>query len=437
MPASAIYSRVSMDGSRYAPLAATAAAVALVAAARALTFSLDAHPDLHIGNPPLVGSIDWRPSLRLAPAVLLAIAAVALAPLAAVRLRWRVLLATSALAAFAWAVTLALGDGIQALVAPLMTRYEYLAAVDSVDSPGAFLDGFVERLATYPTHVKSHPPGLLLALWGLDEVGLGGAWPMAALVIGTGALAAPAALVCAREIAGEATARQAAPFLAFAPAALWVATSADGLFLGVTTIGIAAFVLATGRRGLRGDAFALAAGLVLGVALALSYGVAALAIVVLAVAVHRRRLRPLIVATTGVAVVGAALLAGGFVWWDGLAATREQYYAGLASQRPFAAFLVISVAAFAVALGPAVAGGLATLRDRRLWVLVGAGIATVLAADVSGLSRGETERIWLPFTPWLLLACAPLANSIRGARGWLALQVVVALTLQAAIVSPW
>jgi hypothetical protein len=39
--------------------------------------------------------------------------------------------------------------------------------------------------------------------------------------------------------------------------------------------------------------------------------------------------------------------------------------------------------------------------------LVGAGLAVVFAI-VSGLSRGEVERSWLPFFPWLLVpAVAP------------------------------
>jgi hypothetical protein len=55
----------------------------------------------------------------------------------------------------------------------------------------------------------------------------------------------------------------------------------------------------------------------------------------------------------------------------------------------------------------------------------------VLVADLSQMSRGETERIWLPFVPWLALA-APGER-----RGWLAAQVTVAVVLQAVLDSPW
>ena len=58
----------------------------------------------------------------------------------------------------------------------------------------------------------------------------------------------------------------------------------------------------------------------------------------------------------------------------------------------------------------------------------------MLAADLSGLSRGENERIWLLFVPWLLVATAGLTQH---RRAWLAGQLAVALTLQLVLRSPW
>jgi hypothetical protein len=94
---------------------------------------------------------------------------------------------------------------------------------------------------------------------------------------------------------------------------------------------------------------------------------------------------------------------------------------------------VISPAAFALATGPAAVAGLARLRGRRAWVLPGSALAALAVADLSGLSRGETERIWLPFAPWLLLAAA----SLRAPRAWLAAQLGLAIALQAWVRSPW
>jgi hypothetical protein len=64
-------------------------------------------------------------------------------------------------------------------------------------------------------------------------------------------------------------------------------------------------------------------------------------------------------------------------------------------------------------------------------VLPVAALAAVAAADLSQHARGEVERIWLPFVPWLAL----VAPGDR--RGWLAVQVAVAIALQAGLRSPW
>jgi hypothetical protein len=105
--------------------------------------------------------------------------------------------------------------------------------------------------------------------------------------------------------------------------------------------------------------------------------------------------------------------------------------------RPYLEFLVASPAAFALVVGPAVAVGLARLRQHGAWILCGAALAGLLLADLSGYARGETERIWLPFAPWLLLAAGAASARVRGRQGWLAVQVTAALTLQVTAKSPW
>ena len=97
--------------------------------------------------------------------------------------------------------------------------------------------------------------------------------------------------------------------------------------------------------------------------------------------------------------------------------------------RPYWAFLFINLAAWSLALGPATFIGLARLRDRGLGLLVGGGIAAVALADLSGLSSGEVERIWLPFTLWVLPAAASLLSDRRSTRIGLALQAVSAIVL--------
>ena len=430
----------AVAGARRWPLAVALAAWALVVlAGHLLGAALYARdPLVHIGAAPLVGSFDLRWSARAWPALALGGAAITWGPALAARLRWRTLVAVGWAAAAGWALALAATDGWRTIAAPLRSPYEQLTAVPLVSSPGHFLATFTELLPTYATHVRGHPPGGVLALWGLDEIGLGGAGAAALFAIGVGALTAPAALVAVRALAGEGQARAAAPFLVFTPAAVWMATSLDALYAGVSAAGIALFAVACGRpSGARGRArpvlAALAAGAVLGTALQLSYGVAVLGAVVLAIAAGRRRADAVAWAAVGVAIVFAAFAAARFNWFDGLAATREEYLAGVSRRRPYEDFLLISLAAFALAAGPAVAAGLARLRDRGVWLLAGGALVALATADLSGMSKGETERIWLHLVPWLLVATVAL----RGSRGWLAAQIGMALTLQLTVRSPW
>jgi len=67
--------------------------------------------------------------------------------------------------------------------------------------------------------------------------------------------------------------------------------------------------------------------------------------------------------------------------------------------------------------------------------LSGAGVAMVLLADLSQMSRAEVERIWLPFVPWLLLSCALLPEPWR--RRGLVVQVVLALAVQHLLFTGW
>jgi methylthioxylose transferase len=416
-------------------LAAVAGWVLVVIAGHVLGQALNARdPLVHIGAPPLVGSFDLRLSTRVLPALALAGAAVAWAPRLAARMRWRVLLAASWTAAAGWAVALATTDGREALAAPLQHRFELLTAVPLVGEPGRFLETFTDVLPSYATHVQGHPPGGVLLLWALDRVGLGGATVAAVLAIACGAITAPAALVAVRALAGEAHARAVAPFVAFTPAAVWMATTFDAFYAGVSAAGIALVALAcTEPRRRHAALLALTAGLVLGAALQLSYGIVPLGAIVIAIALGRRRAAVVAWAGAGVMLVLGAFLMARFNWLEGLQVTREQYLAGVSRRRPYLEFLVISLAAFALAVGPAAVAGLARLRDRGLWLLAGGALATLAAANLSGMSKGETERIWLPLVPWLLIATAPLARS----RMWLASQVGLGLALQLGLRSPW
>ena len=394
--------------------------------------------NIRIQAAPLVGTFELRVSARLLAALAVGVLAVLVGPRQARDVGWRALLFGSAAAASLWAVSLALVDGLEGLTRPLEAHTEYLADVTKIGSPGAFLSTFVDRIGDYSIHVQGHPPGMLLLLSVLERVGLGGSEWAAAICIGGGAAAVPAVLVAVREVAGEAVARRAAPFLVVTPAAIWVATSADAFFMGVSAWAVTLVVLATGRHGRRSDAYALSGGLLFGVAAFLSYGLVLLAVVPALVAWRRRRLRAIALAVVGAIPVFPVFLAAGFSWVSGLLATRERYFAGVGGRRPYLDFLVANTACLAIALGPAVAVALARVRDRKLLLLVGGALLVVGAAMISGMSKGEVERIWLPFVIWILPAGAVLAaGRDRVMTGWLGLQAAAAIAVATTVKTSW
>lgn len=391
--------------------------------------------ELHLGAAPFLGGWDARlvPSLLLPALVAMA---VVVGAGQAHRLSWRALLWAAVVASALWSVSLAAVDGWHRLAEPLRSPHDYLAAVPEVGSPGGFLDRFVDDIDGFPTHVRSHPPGMVLVLWSLGRAGLDGAGAAAALVIGAGASAVVAVLVTVRRLAGEGAARRAAPFLVLAPWALWVATSADALFLAVSAWAVALLVIATGASGRPSRVAACLGGAAVGAAMLLSYGVVLVMLVPAAVIAWRRRFD--IVPWAVAPVIGVLLGAGaaGFWWWDGLDATREQYWAGVASERPFSYFVVSNLVVAAVAVGPAAVGGVAQMTWRSaLGLLVGAGLAALLLADASALSKGEVERIWLPFFPYVTVAAAALPAAERWR--WLAASALMAIAGQALLRSPW
>ena len=393
---------------------------------------------LRINAPPLAGDYRTRDGVVLLVPIAVAALVAAIGPRLSRALRWELLLGAAMVTAVVWAIALGLNDGWRGLTDPLV-RLQYIRTVPKVGNPFSFLMTFTDRLPGYNIHTQGHPPGMVLVLWTLDRVGLGGIGANLALVLAGGAASVAAVMVAVREVAGEAAARAAAPFLVLAPAAIWW-SSGDAFFAGVSAWAITLVMLATGTDGRRSDRLALAGGLLFGAAAMLSYGLVLLAVLPVTVAVARRRFRPLVVAAFGTGLILLVFLAAGFSWLAGLSATRTRYWAGVASRRPYWYFVVGNLAAFALAVGPAAAVGLARLRDRRVWLLVGGVLVVIALADLSGMSKGEVERIWLPFVPWLLLATVAVVTT-RMQRGWTSIwlcsQAAIAIAVQAAVRSPW
>lgn len=445
-----------------ADLRAAAAGALLVAAAAVVGTVIErTQGSLHVSWPPLYAS--WFPHLGPGTPAALAVAAAVIlhGPSLAARLPWRRLVLVGWAAAMAWTWSLALIDGWQTGIARrLTTAYEYLTVIHRFDEPGATLRDFTHHIlnngpAPWPAHVAGHPPAAVLTFVGLDRLGLGGGgWAgVWCLTVGTSAVAA--VLVALRALTDEPTARRAAPFLVLAPSAVWVGTSADGYFAAVAAWSLALLALAATRRTRHPAAAALASGLLFGLTCYLSYGLTLIALIAAAVLLLTRTVRPLPLLAVGAAAVAAAFTLAGFSWWEGYQLLVERYYQGAAAVRPYTYWVWANLACTVLITGPATVAGVrrtlaaapTALRELRpsagglpgptgrLVVLVLAVLLAVLAADLSGMSKAETERIWLPFAAWLPAACA-LLPAVRH-RHWLTAQAVLALLLNHLLYTGW
>ena len=63
-----------------------------------------------------------------------------------------------------------------------------------------------------------------------------------------------------------------------------------------------------------------------------------------------------------------------------------------------------------------------------------AAVAAVVVADLTGLSKAEVERIWLPFAVWLVVPCALL---LPRPRLWLSAQALLALGVNHLLLTVW
>jgi hypothetical protein len=396
--------------------------------------------------PPLHGL--WRPKWfgpGTLPAVVIAVLGWRYAADLADRLPWHRLLAASYAGSLAWLLSLALVDGRSGISRVLGNPYEYLQTARSVGSVSHLLDTYISRIPyaaedNWPTHVAGHPPATLLFFVGLDRVGLGGDFAAGLVVTVLAASTAVAVLVTLRALGAERWARLAAPFLVLTPAAIFMAVSADALIAAVVAWGLACLALSTHRLW-----WAVPAGLLLGTAVMMSYGMPLMGLLAVAVLVAARSWRPLPVAAVAALAVVLGFAALGFAWWDAYPVLKERYFDGIASDRPQSYWWYGDLACLVVSAGPLLlpgvfaAGASALTSARRgaatVLILVGAIVVVVAAADASGMSKAEVERIWLPFVPWLTLSFVLLPERWR--RWGLGAQVVAALVVQHLFYTAW
>ncbi len=386
------------------------------------------------------------------PAIAIGVAAVAWGRSVALRLPWRWLPWVTWATACAWAFSLAMVDGWQRGFAGRLTaRHEYLRQVPTITDIPEAVRTFSSRILDYQpdswiTHVSGHPPGALLTFVWLDRIGLGGGAWAALLCLLVGSSAAAAIVVAVRTLANEETARAAAPFVAVAPTAIWIAVSADGYFAGVAAWGIALLALAVRNKTRWPMLTAALAGLLLGWGLFLNYGLGLTAViagaVLLAAVDWRAALQAAVPTVVAVLVVVGVFAAAGFWWFDGYTLVQERYWQGIANDRPFQYWSWANLASAVCAIGLGSVAGIGRAFDRAairlhpgLYLVVFGALAAILFADLSMLSKAETERIWLPFTIWLTAAGALLPP--RSQRWWLAVNVVGALLVNHLILTNW
>ncbi|MFJ3230956.1 hypothetical protein [Streptomyces sp. NPDC086787] len=441
----------------------------------------DAHRTLFVHWPPLFAEWDPHVGPGTPAALAVAVAVVAYGPSLAGRLSWRAMLLSAWAASLAWTWSLALVDGWQRGVAGrLTTTNEYLRVVDRFHDIPAALSDFTRHIVwgtpdPWPAHIAGHPPAATVTFVLLDHLGLrGGGWA-GAWCITVGSTACVAVLLTVGLLAGRDLARRAAPFMVLAPAAVWVGTSADGYFAAVAAWSVALLALAVrGAPGAGGRAVAaFGAGLLFGLTCYLSYGLTLFALIGAAVlllgampGVARRAglrghgpagIRPAVLLRgsaallAGLAVVPLVFTLAGFDWWEGYRLLVTRYYQGVGGTRPYGYWVwanlacTVFIAGFATAAGLGRAGA-ALVRDRadllhgrlsaaeaRLAVLVFGALLALLVADLSGMSKAETERIWVPFALWLLPSCALLTRP----RAWLTAQALLALLVNHLLLTGW
>ncbi len=444
-----------------ADLVAAAAGVLLVTAAVVVGHVIQNRDgSLRAQWPPLLASWDPHVGPGTPAALIMAVLVVAHGPTLAVRLPWRGLLAAAWAGSTAWVFSMALIDGWHRGVAKrLTTKHEYLRVIDRFEDIPATLRDFTNHIVigepgNWPAHIAGHPPGATLTFVWLDRIGLGGGAWAAVLCVVVGSSGVLAALVTVRVLAGERLARRAAPFLVLAPAAVWAGVSADGYFAAVAAWSVALLALAATRRVRFPAVAAVGGGLLFGWTCYLSYGLGLMAAVLLAALVLARTARPVPWFLLGALVVPVAFTLAGFNWWTAYHLLVERYYQGAGGVRPYGYWVWANLACATLAAGLAAVAGLrrsavaapgavralrsgtpAASPEGRLALLVLAALAALLAADLSGMSKAETERIWQPFLLWLLPATALLPR--RGVRWWLAASVIPALLINHLLWTGW
>lgn len=416
------------------------ATVAVLAGFLALSKVLPAAHRLYPSDlSPLLVQWDPATTIEVLVPIALAGAAVVLAPKLLEGRRW-ILLASAVAFGWLFAVTVAIqsgsprsfpGDsvprGAGILTAPFLRNTDYLANVPLIARVGIHrFDSQYPHLerpifGMLSLHAQTHPPGAPLLLFGMEKLVGGSVLGVCLLVTLIGALGAVPTYFLAREAYGERIARRAVLLFVSCPAViLYSATSMDVVFMTAMAAALAGLV-----RAPRSNRWAVGAGLLAGLAVVFTWSATALLPIGVGVGLVALRRLPMAVLVRRAGLALAGLLAAGiafrvFLSIDLVACFRRAEHLQTtyrAFHRPYWYWVWGNVFGFLIASG---IGHTALLVEetRRRWRDRDPGIETVLwgtliLSSVLGYARGETDHIWLVFTPLLVAAAAAAADRVR------------------------
>ncbi len=403
------------------------------------------YQDIDVEFPPLHATWDPRFGGLAIPAVAIGLILWLQLPRLAERLSWPALLVTGFAATWLWTMALAMTEGKDGLARVFERRQEYVYDAQHVKSISTMMHTFVERIPLdspdhWYVHVAGHPPGALLFFVLLDRIGVTGFFSIGLVVVTIGSTAIVAVLITLRTLGSISLARGAMPWVVLAPSAVWMGVNGDAMFTAVAAWGLALLALAATSSGRRGAFTAIAAGLLLGLCVYLSYGLVLLGFLAIAVLLIARSWRPLPWALAGSAIVVAAFTAAGFSWWRAYPVLVQRYNDGIASSRPYDYWVWADIAAWTFTAGLAVwaafpAASRAFRERNAVAQLAAAALLTIGFAAVSGMSKAETERIFLPFTIWIV--ALPMLLPVRWHRPLLFSQVVIGLGAELLLLTRW
>jgi hypothetical protein len=397
--------------------------------------------DVRVHWPPL--HADWGPRLdaRLAIVVVVGLVLWMTLPAVADRMSWAATVVLSTTASWIWVMVLALYDGRYGLSRVYERPGEYVYDASRVNDVSTALASYIDRIPyahpdNWMIHVAGHPPGSLLYFVGLDRLGITDPFWVSVSVVTLGATGVAAVLLTLDRLGSRELARRAAPWVALAPLAVW-AGSGETLWAAVAAWGLYLLALACTRRS---PLVAVAAGLVLGLSLFLAYGLALFGMLALAVFALTRAWRLLPWAALGTGAVVVVFWAAGFTWWEALPVLRERYYEGVGGERPYQYWVWAGFAAWTFTVGLVTWAAFPRMwtharRRDPLAVLAVTGLACLTIASLTALSKAEVERIWLPFTLWIVTVPALLPPAWR--RPLLLSQVVIAVLAQTLLITRW